>query len=103
MRISNTMNSLIRTITGITGCRTPFGLHRIAQPASKHFLAMLDDAFHLTCCYSGNGFETVIARAPQYLQDHPHWTIRSEILLALGDAYRDRIGGCEWSQWRPFQ
>ena len=66
------------------------------------FLFLLDQAFNPGCCWSGNGFENVIKRAPQYLREHPQWNIRSQILLAIGDAYRDKIAIANGANGDPF-
>ena len=66
------------------------------------FLDLIAAAFHPECCYSGNGFEEVITRASQYLAEHPGIAIRSQVLLAIGDAYRDRIAVANGANGDPF-
>jgi hypothetical protein len=73
-----------------------------SAPRQQAFLVLLDDAFHPSCCWSGNGFEDVIRLAPQYLRDHPQWAIRGQVLLAIADAYRDRIAAANGANGDPF-
>ncbi len=61
-----------------------------SEAGQRAFLILLDKAFHPGCC-CGGGFEDVIAQAPRILKQHPHWAIRPQVLLAIGDAYRDII------------
>ncbi len=73
-----------------------------SEAGQQAFLFLLNASFEPGCCCSGETFEDVIRRAPQYLQQHPKWTIRADVLLAIGDAYRDIIGVANGANGDPF-
>ncbi len=62
-----------------------------SQAGQRAFLFLLNTSFQPGCCCSGEGFKDVISRAPQILKQHPHRAIGPEVLLAIGDAYRDIV------------
>ncbi len=75
-----------------------------SEAGQQAFLYLLTQSFHPSCCCAGQeeGFQEVIVRAPPYLREHPHWTIRTKVLLAIGDAYRDIIAVANGAGGDPF-
>ena len=78
-----------------------FRAARHSVAGKKAFLFLLNHSFDPAGC--GDGFEDVIKQAPKYLREYSDPEVRAHILLALGDAYRDRIAVANDAGGDPFQ
>ncbi len=74
-------------------------------PGEAAFLFLMERGFDPSCCCRGGAlkFRKVIRVAGLYLRDHPQASIRPQVLLALGDAYRDIVALADGVGpfWRP--
>lgn len=64
-----------------------------STPGEAAFLFLMNRGFDPTCCCRGGEFQfrKVIQEGSRYLHEYPHSASRSQVLLAMGDAYRDII------------
>lgn len=71
--------------------RRAFRVAPDSEAGQQAFLFLLNTSLNPEYSCSAERFNDVIALAPSILKQHPHWAIRAEVLLAIGDAYRDII------------
>jgi hypothetical protein len=64
-----------------------------SAPGEAAFLFLMDRGFDPTCCCAGGEyqFRKVIEEGARRLREYPRAASRSQVLLAMGDAYRDII------------